>query len=44
MQHSRGGQPSFSLLLEVQVWFTCVFGSEDPLINAENREVFADAL
>ena len=39
-----GGEPSLSLLPEVQARLTCVFGTADPLIPAEDREAIGDAL
>ncbi len=39
-----GGEPAFSLLPEDQAWLTCVFGTADPLVPAEDREVIGDAL
>jgi carboxymethylenebutenolidase len=39
-----GGEPSLALLPEVQAQLTCVFGTADPLIPAEDREVIRAAL
>ena len=39
-----GGEPSLKLLPEVQARLTCVFGTADPLIPAEDREAIGDAL
>ena len=39
-----GGEPSLSLLPEVQARLTCVFGTADPLIPAEDREAIGDAI
>ena len=39
-----GGEPSLALLPEVQASLTCVFGSADPLIPAEDREAIVAAL
>ena len=39
-----GGEPSLALLPEVQARLTCVFGTADPLIPAEDREAIVAAL
>ena len=39
-----GGEPSLALLPEVQARLTCVFGTADPLIPAEDREAIGKAL
>jgi carboxymethylenebutenolidase len=39
-----GGEPSLALLSEVQARLTCVFGTADPLIPAEDREAIGAAL
>ena len=39
-----GGEPSLALLPEIQARLTCVFGTADPLIPAEDREVVGAAL
>lgn len=39
-----GGDPSLALLPEVMARLTCVFGTADPLIPAEDREVIRAAL
>ncbi len=39
-----GGEPSLSLLPEVKARLTCVFGTADPLIPAEDREAIGAAL
>ena len=39
-----GGEPSLALLPEIQARLTCVFGTADPLIPYEDREVIGDAL
>ena len=39
-----GGEPSLSLLPEVQARLTCLFGTADHLIPAEDREAIGDAL
>ena len=39
-----GGEPSLALLPEVQARLTCVFGTADPLIPAEDREAIGMAL
>ena len=39
-----GGEPSLALLPEIQAQLTCVFGSADPLIPAEDREAMVAAL
>ena len=39
-----GGEPSLALLPEVQARLTCVFGTDDPLIPAEDREAIVAAL
>ena len=39
-----GGEPSLALLPEIQARLTCVFGTADPLIPAEDREAIGDAL
>ena len=41
---SGGGEPSLRLLPELQARLTCVFGTADPLIPAEDREAIGDAL
>ena len=39
-----GGDPSLALLPEVMARLTCVFGTADPLIPAEDREAIGEAL
>ena len=39
-----GGEPSLALLSEVPARLTCVFGTADPLIPAEDREAIVAAL
>ena len=39
-----GGEPSLALLPEIQARLTCVFGTADPLIPAEDREAIRNAL
>jgi len=39
-----GGEPSLALLPEVPARLTCVFGTADPLIPAEDREAIVAAL
>ena len=39
-----GGEPSLALLPEVKARLTCVFGSADPLIPAEDRGAIRAAL
>ena len=39
-----GGEPSLALLPEVMARLTCVFGTADPLIPAEDREAIGAAL
>ena len=39
-----GGEPSLALLPEIQSRLTCVFGTADPLIPAEDREAMGVAL
>ena len=39
-----GGESSLALLPEIQARLTCVFGMEDPLIPAEDREAIGAAL
>ena len=39
-----GGEPSLALLPETKARLTCVFGTADPLITAEDREAIAAAL
>ena len=39
-----GGEPSLALLPEIQVRLTCVFGTADPLIPAEDRQTIASVL
>jgi carboxymethylenebutenolidase len=39
-----GGEPSLALLPKVQARLTCVFGSADPLIPAEDRDAIGAAL
>ena len=39
-----GGEPSLALLPEIQARLTCLFGTADPLILAEDREAIGDAL
>ena len=39
-----GGEPSLALLPKVQARLTCVFGSADPLIPAEDRDVIGASL
>ena len=39
-----GGEPSLALLPEIQSRLTCVFGTADPLIPAEDREAMGAAL
>ena len=39
-----GGEPSLALVPEIQAQLTCVFGSADPLIPAEDREAMVAAL
>ena len=39
-----GGEPSLSLLSEIKARLTCVFGTSDPLIPAEDRQTIASAL
>ena len=39
-----GGEPSLALLPEIQARLTCVFGTADPLIPAEDREAIGAAL
>ena len=39
-----GGEPSLALLLEIQGQLTCVFGTADPLIPAEDRDAIEAAL
>ena len=39
-----GGEPSLALLSEIQARLTCVFGTADPLIPAEDREAIQAAL
>ena len=40
----RGGEPSLALLSEIQARLTCVFGTADSLIPAEDREAIGAAL
>ena len=39
-----GGEPSLALLPEIKARLTCVFGTADPLIPPEDREVIGAAL
>ncbi|QNI96023.1 dienelactone hydrolase family protein [Synechococcus sp. RS9902] len=39
-----GGEPSLALLPEIKARLTCVFGTADPLIPAEDREAIVAAL
>ena len=39
-----GGEPSLTLLPEIKARLTCVFGTADPLIPAEDREAIGAAL
>ena len=39
-----GGEPSLALLPEIKARLTCVFGTADLLIPAEDREAIGDAL
>ena len=39
-----GGEPSLALLPEIKARLTCVFGTADPLIPAEDREAIQVAL
>ena len=39
-----GGEPSLALLPQIQARLTCVFGTADPLIPAEDRQTIASAL
>ena len=39
-----GGEPSLALLPEIQARLTCVFGTADPLIPADDREAIQTAL
>ena len=39
-----GGEPSLALLPEIKARLTCVFGTADPLIPAEDREAIGVAL
>ena len=39
-----GGEPSLALVPEIKARLTCVFGTADPLIPAEDREAIGDAL
>ncbi|MCB4421436.1 dienelactone hydrolase family protein [Synechococcus sp. HB1133] len=39
-----GGEPSLALLPQIQARLTCVFGTADPLIPAQDRETIASAL
>ena len=39
-----GGEPSLNLLPEIKARLTCVFGTADPLIPAEDRQTIASAL
>ena len=39
-----GGEPSLALLPKIQSRLTCVFGTADPLIPAEDREAMGVAL
>ena len=39
-----GGEPSLALLPQIQARLTCVFGTADPLIPAEDREAIVSAL
>nr|WP_115161105.1 dienelactone hydrolase family protein [Synechococcus sp. UW86] len=39
-----GGEPSLALLPEIKARLTCVFGTADPLIPAEDREAMGAAL
>ena len=39
-----GGEPSLSLLPNIEARLTCVFGTADPLIPAEDREAIGAAL
>nr|WP_255445679.1 dienelactone hydrolase family protein [Synechococcus sp. A15-62] len=39
-----GGEPSLSLLPNIEARLTCVFGTADPLIPAEDRETIGAAL
>ena len=39
-----GGEPSLALLPEIQARLTCVFGTADPLIPAEDREAIGAAM
>ena len=39
-----GGDPSLALLPEIQGRLTCVFGTADPLIPAEDRQAIGAAL
>ena len=39
-----GSEPSLALLPQIQARLTCVFGTADPLIPAEDRETIASAL
>ena len=39
-----GGEPSLALLPEIQGQLTCVFGTADPLIPAEDRDAIEAAL
>ena len=39
-----GGEPSLALLPEIKARLTCVFGTADPLIPAEDRQAIGAAL
>ena len=39
-----GGEPSLALLPQIQARLTCVFGTADPLIPAEDRQAIASSL
>ena len=39
-----GGEPSLALLPEIKARLTCVFGTADPLIPAEDRQTIGSAL
>ena len=39
-----GGEPSLALLPEIKAQLTCVFGTADPLIPAEDRHAIGAAL
>ena len=39
-----GGEPSLALLPKIEARLTCVFGTDDPLIPAEDREAIGAAL